>query len=106
MPDEGRPRRLFFWLPCNLLLAVSLLGLEGNPLGLGLGALGHDEGQHTVLQVRAHVIGVDVIGHGERPTESSITALGGEVALALLALLAVALATDRQPVAGDRDVEI
>src|SRR6185312_12715630 len=62
--------------------------------------------EHAVLQVGAHVVTVDPRGQGEGARERPVRAFAGVEGVALLVPLLFAAPRDRQPVAGQRNLEV
>src|SRR5512147_814605 len=89
--DSGLGLRLLLLLRLRLLRLLRrsrlllLSGLDLDLLRLLLGPLRNRQREHTVSELRAHVVGVDAFGQGERARERAIRALVREEAVALLA---------------------
>src|SRR2546425_1193690 len=79
---------------------------DRDALGLHFGALAHGQAQDAALQLGVDRVGIGAVGQREAAPELPVVALDVVVLLALLRLLALALAADRERVAADLDVEV
>src|SRR4029453_4874018 len=99
------PVRLWGWL---LLLAGAL---DGPPADLHSGRLGllglrDVDLEHSVLEVRLHVVRIDAPGERDGSDEAPEGALDAPIALSGLLFLGLALAGDRQDPVLDLDVDV
>src|SRR5581483_4431949 len=93
---------------CLLLLAGTLdrALADLNPRRLGLGRLGDPDLEHSVLEARVHLLGIDSLRQRERPREAAERALDAVVALAPVLVLRLSLTGDGQHVVPDLDVDV